>query len=336
MVVHNITLSFTDGQTRSLAVEHGGNLLETALANDIELLYQCKTGSCNTCTCTSRQGDLRVEANTSVALLPSEIAAGQRLACLTNVYSDGVVEFPYSTAKLDREAPDTFHAEITEIEQLNDSVVYLKLESEAVPEFDAGAYFAIEVPGQSVNRAYSPSSVPGEDSSLEFLIRLQPGGRMSDFLSHTAAIGDVMSVEGPFGEFTWNNTKAPVVFVAGGTGLAPILSMLRTIAEERRHREKILLCFGVNRYEELFLEDELEFLQEMMPRLEVRIAVVEPNDNWTGATGHVTDLITADDVTSETQAFLCGPPPMVTAATERLTSFGVDDGSILFERFAAS
>ncbi len=334
MAAHNVVLSFTDGQTHNITVGHGGNLLEAALVGGIPLLHQCKTGSCSTCVCKCTQGDLRVEANTSIALLPSELAIGQRLACVTKVYSDGTVELPYPITKLDRDAPHRFDAAITQLQRLNDTVLLLTMDAPDAPEFDPGAYFTLQIPGQTAFRAYSPSSWPKDLPKLEFLIRLQPNGAMSKYLSESASIGDVLHIEGPFGEFRWTNPKNPIIFVAGGTGLAPILSMLRTIAAERRHHDKILLCFGLNRHSELFYEDELAYLQEMMPRLEVRISVGEPHQAWTGATGHVTDLIKATDVSPATKAFLCGPPPMVSTATNRLKSFGVPESSIMFERFA--
>lgn len=331
---HQILLRFSDGETRPLTVGHGGNLLEAALNSGLALLNQCKTGSCSTCVCKAAEGDLRIEANTSVALIPSEIASGTRLSCVTKVYSDGVVELPYEVSELDRDGPTKFEGEIVGIERLNDSVVHLSIDAPDMPGFEAGEYFTIKVPGREVSRAYSPSTRPAENPSLEFLIRLQPNGAMSGYLAEEVCEGDVLSLEGPFGEFKWNKTKNPIIFVAGGTGLAPVLSMLNTISVERRHRERILLCFGVNKHNELFYQEELDYLQQMMPRLEVRISVVEPSEEWDGPTGHVTGLITESDVKPNTEAFLCGPPPMVAAATELLKGFGLDANAIKAERFS--
>ncbi|EIF27999.1 2-polyprenylphenol hydroxylase-like oxidoreductase [Burkholderia sp. Ch1-1] len=337
MALNEVVLLFSDGAERRVHVPDGGVLLDAALEKDIQLIHQCRTGSCSTCTCKVVEGDLRLEASTSVSIFPREIAAGERLSCLTRVYSDGVVRLPYSSTELDRAAPQRFRAEVTAIDRLSDTVVRLRMFAvEEAPPFESGMYFSISVPGADVRRCYSPVSRSSDLPEIEFLIRLLPGGAMSEYLTSLAAPGDVLELDGPHGEFRWNETKAPIILVAGGTGLAPVLSILDTIAAGRRHRERILLCFGVNRKEDLFFEEELHYRREMMPRLDVRISVVEPDQGWAGATGHVTGLIQPDDVKPTTEAFLCGPPPMVSAASERLKSFGLQENSIMFERFSAA
>lgn len=335
--MHNVQLIFKDGAERTVHVPNGGVLLDAALESHIQIIHQCKTGSCSTCACTVIAGDLRLEASTSISLFPREIAVGERLACLTHVYSDGVVRFPYDSTELNQKSVHRFQTVIRSIEYLNDSVVKVVLCGlKDMPEFASGMYFLISVPGTEAQRAYSPMSCITDYPEMEFLIRLRPGGVMSSYLADRAVPGNLLELEGPYGEFKWNKTTYPIIMMAGGTGIAPLISILKTIAAERRHKERIILCFGVNRKEDLFFEEELEYYREIMPRLDVRIAVVESHPEWGGLTGHVSNLLRDSDVKPNSQAFLCGPPPMVSAARERLLSLGVQPDAIMYERFSAT
>ena len=328
-----VTMRFADSAQREIIVAPGANLLDAALAAGVELVHQCRTGSCGTCICRRLNGAVPMVASTSVALLPTERADGHILSCLTRVESDAIVEFPYESSVLDRNPAVTFEAEIVEIERLSASVVRLTVEAiNEAPDFLPGSYFMLEVPDAGVARAYSPYTRSEDLPTLSFLMRLLPGGVMSTFLDR-AEPGDVLKIEGPFGEFHWRQTMAPLVLIAGGTGVAPILSILDTIAAERRHRERILLCMGVNTEEDMFFLDELALREQLMPRLEVRVAVASQGSTWQGAVGHVTHLVTDADLSAECCAYLCGPPPMVAEAVRLLTAAGVSEQNIHFEKF---
>ncbi|WP_432239516.1 FAD-binding oxidoreductase [Herbaspirillum robiniae] len=337
MTDHKVVLRFADGVEKSISIPHGGEVLHHALLNEIPLIHQCRAGSCGTCVCNVAKGDIRLEATTSVSLFPREIEQGQRLSCVTKAYSDGEIILPYSSAELLRDPPMKMQAAISELENLNSNVVRLRLVALSdTPSFTSGTYFMIGVPGRGISRAYSPVSRGADFPEVEFLVRLQDGGAMSGYLKDSAKAGDILEVEGPYGEFKWNKSKNPLVLVAGGTGLAPIISILDSIAAERRHREKILLLFGANNKDDLFYLDELEERKEMMPRLEVRVSIVNSSPNWDGDVGHVTELIQANDIKGNTEAFLCGPPPMIDAAISRLVKLGASNSAIKYERFAAS
>ena len=159
---------------------------------------------------------------------------------------------------------------------------------------------------------------------------------MTEFVSTACAPGDSIEIEGPFGEFFLRDTDAALIMVAGGTGLAPILSILDSIREKRRNRNRILLCFGVTRYDDLFYLDELELRRHLMPQLEVRIGVAIADERWDGPVGMVTDLLKDGDGSDKHVAYVCGPPPMVEAALDRLVAAGVPREAVHYERFAPS
>jgi benzoate/toluate 1,2-dioxygenase reductase subunit len=146
--------------------------------------------------------------------------------------------------------------------------------------------------------------------------------------SEAAAPGAMMTLQGPLGGFALDDRVSRAVFVAGGTGLAPMLSIIRANAG----RLPMLLCFGCTRREELFLHDELEVLAAATPNLEVRIALME------GASGTVRAgtavALLADDPVADTSYHLCGPPAMVEAARDVLRARDVASDLIRAERFA--
>jgi ferredoxin-NADP reductase len=169
--------------------------------------------------------------------------------------------------------------------------------------------------------------------TMRFLIRLLADGAMSTYLERDCAIDDELEIEGPHGAFKLQQPEGPVVLIAGGTGLAPILSILDTLAEIRWRAHPIYLHFGVNRLEELFYLDELAARLEWMPNLNLRVTLMEPHSDWQGALGYATDGVPEEALGPDTEAFLCGPPPMVDAAVALLKARGISPAQIHFESF---
>ena len=337
--VHRVIARFSDGAELEFSADEDQPVLTAALAADINLLHQCRAGSCSTCICQRVQGDFQMETTTSIALLPAEVKQGKLLTCLAHAKSDGVIEFGYESDWLDRERARKYTATVLDVVRACDSVTELQLELDPDGDdlrFASGMFFLLNVPGTDQWRAFSASTTPEQIPQMNFLIRHVPDGVMTDYVASLCERGDTIEIEGPFGEFFLREADAPLIMVAGGTGLAPILSMLDSIRERRRNRNKILLCFGVTRFEDLFYLDELELRRHWMPQLEVRVAVAIADPLWEGPVGMVTDLLQEGDGSERHLAYVCGPPPMVEAALERLVATGVSRDAIHYERFAAS
>ena len=202
-------------------------------------------------------------------------------------------------------------------------------------EFEPGQFMELEVPGQDIKRAYSLANTGNWEGRLEFLIRLQPGGLFSTWLREQAAVGQTLIVHGPKGAFGLHESGLrPRWFVAGGTGLAPMLSMLRRMAEfQEPHPAR--LYFGANRAEDLFCQTELEALQAELPQLQVIYCVWKPEDNWQGFCGTPVDALAQDlaDAVVLPDIYLCGPPALIDAAEAAARAKGVPDQQVLSERF---
>jgi len=126
---------------------------------------------------------------------------------------------------------------------------------------------------------------------------------------------------------------APMLMIAGGTGLAPMLAMLRQLVARGASRRRITLCFGVTAQRDLFGLDLLDRLAETLPGLERRVAIMKPDASWTGMRGVVTTLLTPDDVAGSPDAYLCGPPPMIDAARRWFAAHGVPPERVFAEEF---
>jgi benzoate/toluate 1,2-dioxygenase reductase subunit len=259
-----------------------------------------------------------------------ELMAGLRPACLTRLNSDASFELPYSLGSA-ASAPSKHSAQIVELRRGAPSVALLTLKLERADDFvfQSGQYIRLAAPGVGEARAYSIASTTRELPLIELMIRLVPDGKMSRWLQEVAKVGDRVKLQAPLGAFGLDDRAARHVFVAGGTGLAPVLSMIRSL---RGRGQPALLCFGCTRRQELFYELELAALVAQMPELEVRIAVMEGAEGYLRA-GTAVSLLQKEDFDVETVCYLCGPPPMVDAARKALTSHGVSAQAIRAERF---
>ncbi|MBL4692214.1 MAG: oxidoreductase, partial [Magnetovibrio sp.] len=192
--------------------------------------------------------------------------------------------------------------------------------------------------GTDIRRAYSLANAPNWEGILEFLIRIQPNGKFSTWLDQKATVGGTVRIKGPEGTFViQNGTLNARRFVAGGTGIAPMLSMLRQMAEFQENNES-RLYFGVNTEDDLFCLDEIETLKAAMPNLSVIVCVWKPGPNWQGFTGSPVDAFATDltvDIAKgqKPEVYLCGPPGLVDATEDSARTIGLPSQNLFCERF---
>jgi benzoate/toluate 1,2-dioxygenase reductase subunit len=328
--MHRARLVFQDGAERTVEVEPGQTVLEGALAVDLPVRYDCCTGSCGSCVVQCLDGQTVVDSTGKVPVNADELVAGLRPACLTRLSSDASFELPYPLNPAPSE-PAKHSAQIVELRRGAPTVALLtlKLDRSEGFVFQSGQYIRLAAPGVGEARAYSIASTTNELPLIELMIRLVPDGKMSRWLQETAKVGDRVKLQAPLGSFGLDERARRHVFVAGGTGLAPVLSMICSL---RGRGQPALLCFGCTRRQELFYEKELAALAAEMPELEVRIAVMEGADGDLRS-GTAVSLLQQSDFDAHTVSYLCGPPGMVDAARKTLTSHGVAANAIRAERF---
>ncbi|MEP9355435.1 2Fe-2S iron-sulfur cluster binding domain-containing protein [Xanthobacter sp. KR7-65] len=335
MTVTTIELTFSDREVVSFIADRSMSLMEAAAKNGVRLASDCLSGTCQTCKCEMASGKIAYEDEHEIALDDGERAAGAILPCQAKPLSDVIrLSMPYTRiSQLPRRSRKLV---ITAIRRVSDSVFEVagKCHGGRMFAFLPGQYVNLSVPGTDAVRSYSMMTPP-EQEEVGFLIRALPNGAMSTYLSASAKAGDVLSITGPFGTFYRRRETGTCIMVAGGTGLAPMLSMLRERARRRDTDGPVVIAFGVNTDRDLFYRNELEALKAIFPGLRVLVAAMSHGDDWQDATGTAVDLVTSDLIgpPPTATAYLCGPPAMVEGARRKLLDMGMSREQIFAEEF---
>lgn len=326
--MYGVRIRFADGHDFSFEVAPDQTVLEAAMQIDAPLRYDCASGTCGACIAQVAEGETIFSPDGPSPISAAEAEAGLRPTCQTRLASPAVFDLPYAFHP--QPSPAMRHStSVQAVERISASVFRLSLERREDFNFQAGQYVRLRPPGARSARAYSISSAPDDATQLEFLIREVPGGMVSTWLAQSAAVGDRVVLQGPLGAFAFDQTMAEHVFIVGGTGLAPALSMMRDMGDGRA-----TLCFGVNSEADLFLEQEMALLSQ--GGHDVRMAVSGGEPMGGRALGTAVSLLRAEDAAPGRAYYLCGPPPMVEAARAVLMAQGVAANLIRSERYLPS
>ena len=335
MSLNRITLVFEDSRSVEVGALAHETVYSAALRQKVRLEHDCLEGACASCKALCTSGEYALGDVSEDALSKAEAAQRQVLACQMRATSDCVLEFGYDSAlALGKQAPVELAAALVSAERVSSTVVRLELALQGpAPAFLAGQYVHLSVPGTDVRRSYSFANPPGEGARMLFYVKQLASGAMSDYVGR-AAPGDAFTLTGPYGRFYLRAPQRPILMVAGGTGLAPMLSMLEQLAAQGC-TQPIHLLYGVAEPQEYFGAAQLDGLAARGLSLSVeRISVA---DDGGKPAGHVTSLLRAGLVhAGEVDAYLCGPPPMVEAATGWLLGAGVPQARIHAEKFLPS
>lgn len=337
--MNKVTLAFSDGVEHELAVEAGRSVLDTGLEAGLPLLYQCRSGSCSSCLATLKDGSAETLAGSASSLLASERAQGHRLLCVTGANGNCRFELPYDS-KVGESRPVEAKAFVNAVDKVASDVVRLELElAEGFwLDFRPGQFIQVKVPGTDQTRSYSIATTPAELPKIELLIRILPGGVMSHWLQSTAAVDDVLDISGPYGAFFLKEgVKAPHIMIAGGTGLAPMMSMIDVIRSKPGRKPPIQLSFGCQSAEGLFHLDPLELRGHWLPSLEITLSVDRgPAPDGVRVGNPVEAVGGGKALDPDSVAYLCGPPGMIEAARRHLQALGLAPENIHAEQFVAS
>jgi len=288
-------------------------------------------------------GHVRLDAHEPSALPADAQAAGDILLCCGHATGDVAIDLPYDSSHVTLGVIPTRTVTITALDRWPGEVVRIVVQALDDPElgtaipFESGQFAELTPPDGAHARAYSFASVANWDGTAEFYVKLRPGGYFSQYLRDRAAVGDVLKLRGPQGKFGLRENGArPRWMVCGGTGLAPLMSMLRRMAEWGETQETVLV-FGVNHPGDVYATDEFAALREALPSLRVIVTVVEPDDTWTGRVGTAVDAMDAElsgcgPQSERPDIYLCGPPGFLDAARASAVARGVPDDQIYEER----
>ncbi len=327
-----VTLLFSDGVTRCVQAEPGQSVLDAAAQAGLHLLSDCSNGQCGTCACQLVSGELELDDYDPAVLPDSDRDDGMVLTCVSRVTAPCAIELPYEAAEAMAEESPPLPGTVVDVTQVAEETYRLTVDIDVALDFQPGQYVRIRPAGSDTWRSYSMANQPG-DSRLVFYIRVVPDGVFSTWLTGQAAPGSAVELSEPHGAFFLRSEARPRLFIAGGTGLAPFLSMLDRLADsDAERRIPTALLLGVRTGAHLFARDEIERIRARWPELQVRYATESaPLDAC--HTGYATDLIASLGLDRSTRAYLCGPPPMVEAGRTAAEAAGLARRDMLCERF---
>lgn len=324
---------FSDGRSSSIQVERGSSILAACKEEGLSLLVDCEEGICGTCQALASCGSLDMEPFTDGLLSDSEIKDGVVLMCRTKATGPVVIELPYSSrdAQVEGdEAPTT--ATVVNVQEASRETMTLTLEAERPVAFLPGQYVNIS-PQAGLERSFSMANAP-DATTLIFHIALRPDGKFCNWLS-AAQPGATVQLSPARGTFFLRDDLRPKVMVAGGTGLAPFLAMLRKLAasNEQQRGVSVTLLVGARSERHLFEKETLDFLRGKLPGLDFRYACDEVDEGSHTRQGRITEMLGEIELDRAATVYVCGPPPMVEAARQTLKSRQFPLKQFLAEKF---
>ena len=323
---------------RTIRVRAEKPVLEVALSAGLNLPHSCKSGHCSSCRARLRTGEIRYPNGRPLGITATEEQSGHILLCQARPVTDLVVEARLIATAADVEIK-TLPCRIARLTPLADDVMQVLLRLPAVEtlRFQPGQYLDILLEGGG-RRSFSIASPPHDSDLLELHVRRVPGGGFTDRLFGTLQAGALLRIEGPLGQFTYRPGPGPVLMVAGGTGFAPLKSMLRHVLESPKSQPEraIHLYWGARRPPDLYEEVTVLEWARRYPYLHFKAVLSESGtaDFQHRSLGWVHEAVLADHPDlSAFEVYAAGPPAMIEAIRSTFPRQGLERERLRFDSF---
>jgi len=320
-------------------VNEGETLLGAGLNAGFALPYGCRNGACGACKGKILSGSVDYGNFQEGALTQEDKAKGMALFCCAKAQSDLTIEVKEVGAVKDIPVK-TLPCRIERMDKLADDVMalWLKLPSNERLQFLPGQYLDFLLK-DGTRRSFSLANTPEDDALLELHIRHVQGGKFTDHVFNTMKVKDIMRISGPHGSFFLREPEdglaKPAIFVAGGTGFAPIKSILRHAFHHEVDREMVLY-WGAKTLADLYQPDVPSAWQQAHKNFSFIPVLSSPaeTDQWGGRTGYVHEAVLADfEDLSGYEAYVCGAPVMVDAARKSFMAKGLPEDAFFSDSF---
>ncbi len=316
-------------------------VLEAAIDAGINLPYGCRNGACGSCKAKVISGKVMQNDYQSSAMTDAEFAAGNALLCCALALEELTIECR-EVGGLAGIKPRILPARVAKKEQLSHDVIGLHLQLPASErlQFLAGQYVEF-ILKDGKRRAFSIANAPHDADFLQIHMRVIPNGVFTNFVAHELQEKAILRLEAPFGSFFLReDSQKPIIFIATGTGLAPIKGMIEHMLHHNIQREIHLYC-GARNLADLYMHDLCEKWAEFMPNLRYIPVLSQPqaSDNWQGKTGYVQNAVLADTASqhlqdlSGYQVYACGSPNMINDAQASLIKSGLPQDAFFSDAF---
>ncbi|MEH8020137.1 MULTISPECIES: NADH:ubiquinone reductase (Na(+)-transporting) subunit F [Rheinheimera] len=373
----DITIGINGDPKKAIKAQAGGKLLSVLAGKGIFLSSACGGGgSCGQCKVHIKSGGGEILPTELGHISKGEAREGCRLSCQVNVKTDMEIEVEeeifgikkWACEVISNDNKATFIKELKLRIPDGESVPfraggYIQIEAPAhhirykdfdVPEQYRGdwerfKFFTLESKvDEETIRAYSMANYPEEEGIIMLNVRIAtpppnnltlPCGKMSSYI-WSLKEGDKVTISGPFGEFFAKQTEAEMVFIGGGAGMAPMRSHIFDQMRRLKTTRKVSFWYGARSKREMFYVEDFDMLAAENPNFEWHVALSDPQpeDNWTGYTGFIHNVIYENYLKNhkapeDCEFYMCGPPMMNKAVISMLKDLGVEDDNILLDDF---
>jgi Na+-transporting NADH:ubiquinone oxidoreductase subunit F len=326
---------------KELHVQKGQVLLTSLWRQNILVPSVCGgRGMCGVCKIRIVQGseDIAITPAEEKRLTVEELNNQVRLSCQIRVDRDIAIEVPPEYLAIQR-----WQARCAAIEGFTCDIKRFRFELTPPARMNviAGHYVQLVCPPyaegiESTTRAFSVASNPVDNRHIELIVRKAPNGICTTWLFDYLQVGDPIEMTGPYGEFHLSESASPMIFIAGGSGMAPFVSILNHMKNTNLKR-RVEFFFGCNTIEDLYLMQAMQSFREVMPDFHFIpvVACPSPQSNWQGQTGLVTEAVRRSYTDlSGYEGYLCGSPGMIDASVKVLLDMGLPQDKIYYDKFA--
>ena len=309
-------------------------VLNGALRHGIDFPHSCKVGGCAACKCRLVSGKVRELTDKSYLLSREEIRDNFILGCQSIPLSDVTVELPHNPL-----ANQHRTATLVRQEWLTHDIAEITLQLDEPVRYQPGQHASLQAANTDIPaRCYSFAHrcEPDGNRNVSFFVRRVPNGRMSHWLLDAGSLHQRLNLTASLGDFHLRQGPEALLCIAGGSGLAPLIALLEGMVDSGSTNRPVTLLMGARTQRDLYYVREIDALKSQWRASFAFLPVLseEPADSdWTGARGWVTEAITPERV-ANAQGYLCGPPPMIDVAVERMTAFGLSRDAIFFDKFS--
>ena len=326
---------------RSFEIAPSQSILDAAIAAGLRLAHDCRSGNCGACRARLVRGEAAHVHGPPLGLSAEDLAAGMLLMCRARALGDLEIEVE-EIHRAEEVVVKRLPCRIARVERLAHDVIalYLRLPSAEDFAFLPGQYLDV-ILARGGRRSFSIASPPHDARPLELHVRRAPGGEFTESLFAADPTGKLLTIEGPRGAFHYHPPgederaagPAPMLLIAGGTGYAPIQSILRHLIE-RGERRDLRLYFGARTELDLYVDARIRELVQRAPELLYRPVLSEPSPGWRGRRGPVHEAVLAEHARLDGfDVYACGPPAMIEAVRRTFPVRGADPARIYFDSF---
>jgi toluene monooxygenase electron transfer component len=333
---HKITLS---GPEVKFDCATDDTILRAGLRVGLGLAYECNVGACGSCKFDLIEGEVEDLFPGATGIRPKEREKGKRLACQCRPLSDCKIKIRTGDEFVSKYRPQPRSARLAKKIKLTHDMVEFTFETDVPAEFINGQYAMLSCDAMPQQRAYSMSNSPNSKGVWQFIIRKVPGGMFTQYLFENAMIGDQFMIDAPYGIAHLNTASdRQIVGIAGGSGLAPVLSIMQGATEKREKFGKPVMLYGARTSRDIPSHPEIDFYNnrefEFTPIVSDRESAAV--NGWSGDVGFVHEFIERKlhGALNEYEFYLAGPPPMIEAAVRLLmVEHKIPSNQIHFDRF---